>query len=216
MEDSATSGAALPDGLSTRQAARRQRMLDAALSLLEVRDYERISVREVAEAASVALATLYHYFPSKEQLFAEALVQWASSLGASVTTRPLMGSTPARRVEDALLRSVRAFERRPQLARLIGRLEMSGDPFARDVLARLDAVTTDVYLDLLSELPHEEAVRIVRVLDSVLDSSLRAWSSGRSTIRDVRRALSDAVALVLPDAGGTGLRELGELRAMQQ
>ena len=56
-------------------------MLDAALSLLEVRDYERISVREVAESAAVALATLYHYFPSKEHLFAEALIQWASSLG---------------------------------------------------------------------------------------------------------------------------------------
>ena len=214
MQERAIDNAAVPEGLSSRQAARRQRMLDAALSLLEVRDYERISVREVAESASVALATLYHYFPSKEQLFAEALVQWASSLGASVTTRPLVGSSPARRVEDALLRSVRAFERRPQLARLIGRLEMSEDPFARDVLARLDAVTTDVYLDLLTELPHDEAVRIVRVLDSVLDSSLRAWSSGRSTIRDVRGALSDAVALVLPERGGTGLGELGEMRAL--
>ena len=216
MEDRTANSAAMPDGLSTRQAARRQRMLEAALSLLEVRDYERISVREVAESASVALATLYHYFPSKEHLFGEALVQWASSLGASVTTRPLVGSTPARRVEEALLRSVRAFERRPQLARLIGRLEMSEDPFARDVLARLDAVTTDVYLDLLTELPHDEAVRIVRVLDSVLDSSLRAWSSGRATIRDVRRALSDAVALVLPEEGPTELREIGQLRALRQ
>ena len=31
-------------GLSTRQAARRQRLLDAALELLETRDYERIAV----------------------------------------------------------------------------------------------------------------------------------------------------------------------------
>ena len=47
--------------------------------------YERISVREVAESAGVALATLYHYFPSKEHLFAEALVQWASTMGSDVT-----------------------------------------------------------------------------------------------------------------------------------
>ena len=76
-------------------------------------------------------------------------------------------------------------------------------------------MTTDVYLDLLTDLPHDEAVRIVRVLDSVLDSSLRAWSSGRSSIRDVRRALSDAVALVLPERADPGLRDLGELRAVQ-
>ncbi len=194
-----TAGAAV-EGLSARQAARRQRILDAALSLLELRDYERIAVRDVTEFASVALATLYHYFPSKEHLFAEALVQWASSLKASVITRPLTGTTPGRRLEEALLRSVRAFERQPQLARLIGRLEMSEEPFARDVLARLDAVTTDVYLDLLTDLPRDQAVRIVRIVDAVLDSSLRAWSSGRSSIRDVRRSLSETVALLLPEA----------------
>ena len=215
VDDGTGHGAALPEGLSTRQAARRQRVLDAALGLLEVRDYERISVREVAESASVALATLYHYFPSKEHLFAEALIQWASSLGASMTNRPLTGTTPAMRVEEALLRSVRAFERRPQLARLIGRLEMSEEAFARDVLARLDTVTTDVYLDLLEALPPSEAVRIVRVLDAVLDSSLRAWSSGRSSIRDVRASLSDAVALLFPDADAGSRGAHGRLRALQ-
>ncbi len=215
MDNGTSDGAAMPEGLSTRQAARRQRMLDAALALLEVRDYERISVREVAESASVALATLYHYFPSKEHLFAEALIQWASSLGVSMTSRPLAGTTPAMRVEETLLRSVRAFERRPQLARLIGRLEMSEEPFARDVLARLDAVTTEVYLALLEDLPTSEAVRIVRVLDAVLDSSLRAWSSGRSSIRDVRAALSDAVALLLPDTDARSRPGHGQLRALR-
>ncbi len=215
VNDGPANGATLQEGLSTRQAARRQRVLDAALGLLEARDYERISVREVAESASVALATLYHYFPSKEHLFAEALIQWASSLGASMTNRPLTGTTPAVRVEETLLRSVRAFERRPQLARLVGRLEMSEEPFARDVLARLDAVTTDVYLPLLEDFPPSEAVRIVRVLDAVLDSSLRAWSSGRSNIRDVRSALSDAVALLFPDAEAGCRGGHGQLRALQ-
>ncbi|HXZ62139.1 MAG TPA: TetR family transcriptional regulator [Acidimicrobiales bacterium] len=183
--------------LSSRQAARRQRLLDAALGLLEERDYERISVREVAESAEVALATLYHYFPSKEHLFAEALVQWASTLGPDVTRRPLAGSSPAQKVEEALFRSARAFERRPQLARLLVRFETSEEPFAHEVLTRLDATTTDVYLDLLAHLPRDEAVRVVRVLDAVFDSSLRAWSSGRATTADLRRSLSDAVKLLL-------------------
>lgn len=184
-------------GLSTRQAARRQRLLDTTLALLETRDYERISVREVAESASVALATLYHYFPSKEHLFGDALVQWASSLSADVTRRPLRGTTPAARLEEAFLRSVRAFERRPQLAHLIGLFELSDDPFAREVMARLDAVTNEVYLGLLPDLPEEQAARIVHVLDAVLDSALRAWSAGRTSIADVRRRVSDAVALLV-------------------
>jgi AcrR family transcriptional regulator len=203
-DDGAISDGA-PPGLSSRQAARRQAVVDAALRLLGEREYDQISVREVAESAGVAVATLYHYFPSKEHLFAEGLVQWAGTLGADVTRRPLSGTTPARRLEEALLRSARAFERRPQLARLVNLLEISSDPLARDALARLDAVTTDVYLGLLADLPHDEAVRIVRVADAVLDASLRAWSCGRVTMRDVRRSLSDAVALLLPEpvvAGG--------------
>lgn len=183
--------------LSTRQAARRQRLLDAALGLLEVRDFERISVREVAESASVALATLYHYFPSKDHLFAEVLVQWASTLGSDVTRRPLRGATAAARLQEAYQRSLHAFERRPQLARLIGVFELSDEPFARDVLARLDTTTNDVYHSILSDLPVDEATRIVRVLNAVLDSALRAWTSGRTTISDARRSLSDAVSLLV-------------------
>jgi AcrR family transcriptional regulator len=184
-------------GLSTRQAARRQRLLDTALELLETRDYERISVREVAESASVALATLYHYFPSKEHLFGEVLVQWASTLRSDVTRRPLRGSTPAARLEEAFLRSVRAFERRPQLAHLIGLFQLSDEPFAREVMTRLGSATNEVYRGLLADWPEDEAARIVRVLDAVLDSSLRAWSAGRSSIGDVRRSVSDAAALLV-------------------
>jgi TetR/AcrR family transcriptional regulator, cholesterol catabolism regulator len=197
--------------LSSRQAARRQRLLDSALALLEERDYERISVREVAESAGVALATLYHYFPSKDHLFAEALVQWASTLGPDVTRRPLNGDTAAERLEGALLRAARAFERRPQLARLLTRFETSDEPFAHEVLTRLDATTTDVYLDLLGDLPREEARRVVRVLDAVFDSSLRAWSSGRASTADLRRSIADAVGLLLgadrvPDGAAPGAR----------
>jgi TetR/AcrR family transcriptional regulator, cholesterol catabolism regulator len=198
-----------PPGLSSRQAARRQAVVDAALRLLSEREYEQIAVREVAEQAGVALATLYHYFPSKEHLFSEALVQWAGTLRSDVTRRPLGGTTPARRLEEALLRSARAFERHPRLARLVNQLEISSDPFARDVLARLDAITTEVYLGLLSDLPHDDAVRVVRVTDAVLDASLRAWSCGRVTMRDVRRSLSDAVSLVLPEHAVAGAQPGG-------
>ena len=144
-------------------------------------------------------ATLYHYFPSKDHLFAEALVQWASTLGTDVTRRPVTGATAAQRLESALLRAARAFERRPQLARLLMRFETSDEPFAHEVLTRLDATTSDVYLDLLGDLPRDQALRVVRVLDAVFDSSLRAWSSGRATTADLRRSISDAVGLVLGD-----------------
>ncbi len=186
-------------GLTGKQAARRQRLLDAALTLLGERDYERIQVREIAEAARVAVATLYHYFPSKEHLFAEVLVRWAADLGTDVTRRPLAATTPAGRLEETLHRSLRAFERRPQLARLLGHLETSEDPFARQVLDRLDSATRDVYLSQLADLDPDDATRVVRVVGAVLDSALRALSSGRRSARHAHQLVSDTVRLVLPE-----------------
>ena len=144
--------------LSINQAARRQRIVDTALALLEEREYERIQVKDVADGASVALGTVYHYFSSKEQLFGEVLVQWAGTLGTGISRRSLAGAGPASRLEDALHRSVRAFERRPQLAKLVARLEVSEDPFASDVLRRLDATTNQVYLTALEGLEPEKAL----------------------------------------------------------
>jgi TetR/AcrR family transcriptional regulator, cholesterol catabolism regulator len=190
----------VPSGpvLTANQAVRRQRIVDTAGAMLEEREYERIQVKDVADGASVALGTVYRYFTSKEHLFGEVLVQWAGNLRSSISGRSAYGPDPAARLVDVLHRSVRAFERRPQLARLVARLEVSEDPFAADVLRRLDAATNEVYLALLEDVEPEMATRIVRVADAVLDSSLRAWSAGRLPIADVYRSLSDAVALLLP------------------
>jgi AcrR family transcriptional regulator len=187
--------------LTTNQAIRRQRIVDAARSLLEVREYDRIQVKDVADEASVALGTLYHYFNSKEHVFAEALVQWAGTLGTAISRRPSPSRDPADRLEYALHRSVRAFQRRPLLARLVGRLETSEDPLAAAVLDRLDAVTNLVYLEALEGIDEDVAIRIIRVVDAVLDSGIRAWSVGRLPIDDVYRALSDAVSLLVPGPG---------------
>jgi TetR/AcrR family transcriptional regulator, cholesterol catabolism regulator len=119
-------------------------------------------------------------------------------LRTTLTRRPMAGSDPATRLEDLMHRSVRAFERKPQLAKLITRLEVSEDPFATDVLDRLDSATTGVYLSALVGLDPELALRIVRVADGVLASALRSWSAGRMPISGVYRSLSEAVALLVP------------------
>ena len=72
----------MPEATSTlthTQQARRDRIVDAGLALLAERDFDKIQVKDVAEAANVALGTLYHYFSSKDHLFAEVLVRWAAT-----------------------------------------------------------------------------------------------------------------------------------------
>ncbi|WP_210589674.1 TetR/AcrR family transcriptional regulator [Streptomyces sp. GESEQ-35] len=51
-----------------KKAATRQALADAALRLFTERGFDKVGVREVAEAADVSLSTLFKHFPGKEAL----------------------------------------------------------------------------------------------------------------------------------------------------
>src|SRR5437868_1872677 len=168
--------------LTPAQQARRDRIVDAGLALLAERDYDKIQVKDVAEEANVALGTVYHYFSSKEHLFAEVLVRWAGTLRTNISRNPLRGTTDTQRLTQVINRSVRAFQRQPSLARLVATLETSADPFATEILARLAQTTNDIYLEALHDVDRATAQRVVSVVDAVLASRLRSWVGGRSPI----------------------------------
>lgn len=193
-----------PTVLTPGQQARRQRVVDAAVALSRQREFDRIQVKDVAEEAGVALGTVYHYFSSKEHLFAEALVTWAGTLQSNVTRHPLAGTTPAERLRETLHRSVRAFQRQPHMAKLVATLEMSGDPFAAEIFERLDRATRSVYIAALEGVDPVVIAQVVRVTESVLSAVLRTWSAGRLSMVDVYARLDEAVDLVLGPASGAG------------
>ncbi|MDQ1479067.1 MAG: TetR/AcrR family transcriptional regulator, cholesterol catabolism regulator [Actinomycetota bacterium] len=190
----------MPATLTIAQQARRDRIVDAGLTLLAERAYDKIQVKDVAEEANVALGTLYHYFSSKEHLFAEVLVRWAATLRTNISRNPLRGLTDAQRLTQVISRSVRAFQRQPSLARLIATLETSADPYATEILARLAQTTNDIYVEAIHDADRDTAERIVRVVDAVLAARLRAWVAGRITIATVTDDLADAIGLLLDPA----------------
>jgi TetR/AcrR family transcriptional regulator, cholesterol catabolism regulator len=191
--------------LTAAQRERRGRIVDAGLALLAERDYEKIQVKDVAEEANVALGTLYHYFSSKEHLFAEALVRWAGTLRTNISRNPLRGATDAQRLTQVISRSVRAFQRQPSLARLVATLETSADPLATEILARLAHTTNDIYLEAIHDVDRATAQRIVTVVDAVLASRLRSWVAGRISITAVSDDLADAIALLLDPVTGRAI-----------
>src|SRR6266513_3735817 len=92
------------------QAARRQRVIDAAVTLASDGGYEAVQMRDVAARADVALGTVYRYFTSKDQLLAAAWSHWRAQLERRLHGQPLQGSTRAERVFDFLLRATRPLE----------------------------------------------------------------------------------------------------------
>jgi AcrR family transcriptional regulator len=59
---------------------RRRHLLDAGAELFAKHSFEEISMRELAEAAGVSKPLLYHYFPSKIDLFKAAVSEKAEEL----------------------------------------------------------------------------------------------------------------------------------------
>ena len=183
--------------LTEAQQARRDRIVDAGLALLQERDYDKIQVKDVAEEANVALGTLYRYFSSKEHLFAEVLVRWAGTLRTHISRNPLRGTTDAQRLTQVINRSVRAFQQQPSLARLVATLETSSDPYATEILDRLGRTTGDIYIEAIHDRDRETAQRIVVVVDAVLAARLRSWVAGRISIAKMNEDLADTIQLLL-------------------
>lgn len=51
----------------------KQKILDVANALIMEKEYEEITMAEIALAAGVSIGGLYHYFNSKEELFFPAM-----------------------------------------------------------------------------------------------------------------------------------------------
>jgi AcrR family transcriptional regulator len=59
---------------------RRRQLLDAGAALFAEHAYEEISMRDIARAAGVSKPLLYHYFPSKIDLFKASVAEKAAEL----------------------------------------------------------------------------------------------------------------------------------------
>jgi len=59
--------------MRTKSQARRQAILDAAVEVFQREGFERASMAAICQRIGYSKATLYNYFPSKEELFFEVL-----------------------------------------------------------------------------------------------------------------------------------------------
>src|SRR5688572_29849707 len=66
----------------------RRRIAEAAHRLFGERGFEKVTVAAVARAAEVAEATLFNYFPTKEDLFYSGLEAFGARLVDAVRDRP--------------------------------------------------------------------------------------------------------------------------------
>jgi AcrR family transcriptional regulator len=162
--------------LTKSQAARRKRVIDAALELGAKGGYDAVQMRDVATRADVALGTIYRYFSSKDHLLAEALVEWVAELGRRVNQRPPAGDSVADRVGDVLRRATRAMELEPLLSGAVVTALISADPQAARCQREVGTVMGEIMATAFPpDFDPRQRDDIIRALGHVWLSSLVGW-----------------------------------------
>ncbi|CAN5602938.1 TetR family transcriptional regulator [soil metagenome] len=187
-----------PATLTKSQAARRERVIRAALDLGASGGYDSVQMRDVATTAGVALGTIYRYFSSKDHLLAAAMVEWTLDLERRVGQRPPKGDTTADRVGDVLRRATRAMEKEPQLSEAVVTALLSPDRGAaacqEDVSASMVRILSTALGD---DFDPAFKAQVTRTLGHVWFSSLIGWVNGWSGFAKVSDEVDLATHLVL-------------------
>ncbi|HEX2577774.1 MAG TPA: TetR family transcriptional regulator [Aquihabitans sp.] len=187
-----------PATLTKSQAARRERVIRAALDLGASGGYDSVQMRDVATSAGVALGTIYRYFSSKDHLLAAAMVEWTHDLERRVGQRPPKGDTTADRVVDVLRRATRAMEKEPRLSEAVVTALLSPDRGAascqEDVSASMIRILS---LALGDDFDPAFQRQVTRTLGHVWFSALIGWVNGWSGMEKVADEVDLATHLVL-------------------
>jgi TetR/AcrR family transcriptional regulator, cholesterol catabolism regulator len=186
-----------PDTLTANQAARRDRVVEAAMRLAADGGYDAVQMRSVAAEANVALGTIYRYFSSKDHVLGAALVSWATDLQRRIEQRPPKGATVAEEVVDVVRRATRAIERQPELAAAMVTAITSPDPAVRECQREMSQVMAAVIATPLGSLPADQRDGVVRVLSHVWFSALVGWVNGWGNVGQVGDELEIAARLLL-------------------
>ncbi|MCW5752282.1 MAG: TetR/AcrR family transcriptional regulator [Alphaproteobacteria bacterium] len=162
-------------------AATRRRILEAAYGLFRRQGFGRVSMDEIAAAARLTKRTLYHHFPSKDQLLSSVLeAQHELALQAFRSFGDKLAGSPEAIVEG-MFRELAVWADRPRWA---------GSGFTRLVIE-------------LADLPGHPARVIARRHKAQLEACLAELlaGSGISQARDLARAVwllsEGAISLIL-------------------
>jgi AcrR family transcriptional regulator len=186
---------------------RRRRLLEAGSAAFAEHAFEEISMREIAAAAGVSKALLYHYFPSKADLFAAAVEDKTLELRALLEPPAEAGGAEAL---ASILRAYLQWIERNERMWLKLMQSAASLPAARDAVDQFRSGTRERILSALTEAPPPPALRnaLSGWLGSV-DASIIDWVEHRDLTVDALTGLlfaSFAAALLAAQQADPAIR----------
>jgi AcrR family transcriptional regulator len=167
---------------------RRRQLIEAGAMAFSKHAYEELSMREIAEAAGVSKALLYHYFPSKIDLFKAAVSEKAQELRAAIEPGP--DGTPFDQLATSIDSYLAWIE---QNSEVWVKLMQSATtlPEARELVESFREQTMNALLhELIGRRAPRPALRIaIRGWLGYMDAAILDWTGSKDIAREKLREL---------------------------
>ncbi|WP_214102669.1 TetR family transcriptional regulator [Acrocarpospora catenulata] len=190
------------------QAFRADRVIETARQLATEGGYEAVQMREVAKRARVALATLYRYYPSKDDLIRAFVDAQVRLLRADVVARPPQDANPGARAAAVFIRAFHAMTRDRGFAQAAMCIYHTPQPLGTQARP-IEEGHRASFIDIAAyaawgsgHQPTDDEYLALYLLESLLNSSVISWLNGHMTPDYVERRLWFAAARLLVEPSG--------------
>ena len=138
-----------------RAKQKRRRVMDAAAALIAEKGYHETSMRDIAAALGMSAASLYHYFPGKEELVVALQREYFDEINERAQSR-LNGLTdPIERLYAFISNHMDFFVENIALVRVLLHEDMGLSPANRDELRRYKQEYITLCEQLVREVPRD-------------------------------------------------------------
>ncbi len=188
---------------------REDRLLSAAVALLDCDDWQAVTVEQIADRAEYAKGTVYRHFASKDDLHARLAAAWNAGTCAALEAvdadqpfeavlRAVVGVLWQRQTEDRVhARLIRHVQNPDFLSRLA--------PETRAMLAEADARILDLLAGLIDwgvtdgTIPQAPLERQLFVISALITGAVRleAMWQGPGGVAEPQAAVADAILAAL-------------------
>lgn len=179
--------------LNARQAETVQKIIDAAREELREVGFETLTVRSVANRASVAPATAYTYFSSKNHLIVE--IFWRLMNGRDRQKPDL--STPRERVCAVFTDLAKLLAGAPELGAAITVALLGADP---DVRQLRHLIGVEINNRIAAAIGPKPNAQLLDALSVVWSGAMLQAGMGHSDYKQLGRRLVAVTKLLMPDA----------------
>lgn len=147
--------------------ARRAQILGLARAAFSHRSYDDISIDDLAAEAKISKGLLYHYFPTKRDLYVAGLSEIAGELVQAVMSAAT-ASTPDARVRAGLDAYLDFITRHDRAFVSLMRGGIGSDPSVAEIV---DGVRRALYDSFLNDSPFKDAI----AASPRLQTAIRGW-----------------------------------------